>query len=167
MIVDNVYLSVKELKFAEEIAKKRNRSQRNGNRLDGKVVKDSLGIDIQGAQAELAVSIALGLEWDGDFKELSKWHSWRIDGHDVSGLEVRSTHHKNGSLILHPKDKDNSKFILVIVESPKFKLVGWNFGREGKIKKYWRDVGYGRPCYMLPQCNLKSIKELNETKGKR
>lgn len=157
-----VKLTKNDLKLAESVARSRNKSQRDGDRADGKVMEDSLGIDIQGAEAELAVAKALNLPWDGSFLELDKWFDWRDVGHDVSGLEVRSTHHKNGSLILHPKDKDESPFILVLThEKPIFILIGWSFGKNGKDPQYWRDVGYGRPCYYLPQNKLFDMNNLN------
>lgn len=150
-----VKLTQNDLKYAEAAAMKRNKSQRDGDRADGKVLDDSLGIDIQGAEAELAVAKAFKLPWDGEFLRLEKWFDWRNSGHDVSGLEVRSTYHKRGSLILHPKDKDDAPFVLVLTnDRPIYNLVGWNFGRSGKKSQYWRDVGYGRPCYYLPQDQL-------------
>ncbi len=158
-----VKLTPNDLKLAESVARSRNRSQRDGERADGKVMEDSLGIDIQGAEAELAVAKALKLPWDGSFLELESWYNWRETGHDVSGLEVRSTHHRKGSLILHPKDKDDSPFILVITaDKPIYELVGWNFGKEGKLKEHWRDVGYGRPCYYLPQNSLLPMDTLHK-----
>ncbi|MFW9879540.1 MAG: hypothetical protein ACFFG0_41215 [Candidatus Thorarchaeota archaeon] len=158
-----VKLTKNDLKYAEEIACKRNKSQRDGDRTDGKVLEDSLAIDIQGAEAELAVAKAFKLLWDGSFLELDKWFNWRDQGHDVSGLEVRSTHHPKGCLILHPKDKDNSPFILVLThQRPVFILAGWNIGREGKKSEYWRDVGYGRPCYYLPQNKLRKMNDLEK-----
>lgn len=153
-----VKLTPKDLQYAKDIAYKRNRSQRDGQRADGKVLEDSLGIDIQGAEAELAVAKALKLPWDGSFLDLDKWMDWRTAGHDVSGLEVRSTHHSKGCLILHPKDRDDAPFILVLTHrKPIYELVGWHFGKMGKQSKYWRDVGYGRPCYYLPQNQLLHI----------
>jgi hypothetical protein len=129
------------------------------------VVEDSLGIDVQGAHAELAVAKGLGLKWDGQFFNLDEWFDWRTDGHDVSGLEVRSTHHPDGCLILHPKDKDDSPFILVLThKAPDYLLSGWAFGHEGKKEKYWRDVGYGRPCYFLQQSKLRGMDTLPRRK---
>lgn len=161
MSIISITLNETDLKLAADVGRSRNASQRVGNRADGKVLSDSIGIDVQGAQAELAVSRALNLPWDGKFKELEKWFDWRENGHDVSGLEVRSTHHVKGSLILHPQDKDQSPYVLVLTyKSPEFILAGWNFGFVGKERKYWRDVGYGRPCYYLPQKMLRPMDEL-------
>lgn len=157
----DVILTKNDLIYAHNIAIKRNKSQRDGNRFDGKVLEDSIGIDIQGAEAELAVAKALKLPWDGSFLKLEKWFEWKQSGTDVSGLEVRSTKHQNGCLIIHKNDKDNVPYILVITkEKPLFKLVGWNFGKSAKFDKYWRDVGYGRPCFFLPQSELYDINDL-------
>ena len=154
----HVLLTPDECRQATEAGKLRNKSQRDGSRADGKVVEDSLGIDVQGAHAELAVAKGLGLQWDGRFFNLEEWFDWRNEGHDVSGLEVRSTHHPHGSLILHPTDKNEAPFVLVLThKKPEYILAGWNFGSVGKVDKYWRDVGYGRPCYYLPQRELKTM----------
>lgn len=158
-----VKLTPNDLRYAELAARKRNQSQRDGNRVDGKVLEDSLGIDIQGAEAELAVAKAFKLPWDGMFLALERWFDWRDAGHDVSGLEVRSTRHERGRLILHPTDKDDSPYILVLAHlRPIYVLAGWNFGREGKNPEFWEDVGYGRPCYYLPQSELRPMDELLE-----
>ena len=78
-----IQLTEAELEYAAEVAHKRNASQRDGNRADGKVLQDSLSVDIQGAEAELAVSKAFNMPWDGSFVELDKWFDWRENGWDV------------------------------------------------------------------------------------
>lgn len=152
-----VKLSQEEINLAYEIAEKRNKSQRSANRKDGKVLEDSIGIDRQGALAEMAVAKALGRAWDGKFFEIDDWYKWREVGNDVSGLEIRSTKHRNGRLIIHPKDKDYAPFILVIANKDDFELKGWVYGFEGKREEWWQDVGYGRPCYYVPQDILRDI----------
>ena len=63
--------------------------------------------------------------------------------------------------IVHPKDDDNSPFVLVrCQERPIYNIVGWQWGREAKKEEYWHDVGYGRPCYYLPNGKLKKPMEL-------
>jgi hypothetical protein len=142
------------------VAMARNSTNRGSKQSDGKVLKDSLGIDVQGATGEFVVAKAFGLEWDGKIKNYQEWLKWRLVGHDVSGLEVRFTRHRGGSLIVHPKDSDNSVFVLVIPKSFPFEyeIVGWCYGHEGKQKDYWKDVGYGRPCFYVPQKKLKDVK---------
>lgn len=159
MAVD-VKLTPEEINEAAAVARLRNQSQRSASRADGMVLSDSLGIDIQGAEAEKAVAVALGIKWDGKFFDINTWLKWRDVGHDVSGIEVRSTRHENGRLILHPKDSDNSPFILVISKKPVYSLVGWCWGKDGKRQDYWWDCGYKRPCYYVPRNNLKPINDL-------
>lgn len=156
-----ITLTEADLALAQETANKRNAENRRVNRRDGKVLSNSLDIDLQGARSELAVARALNLKWDGAFLADEVWKVWKTTGCDVQNLEVRSTLHQNGRLILHPKDKDEAPYILVIASKhPTYQLVGWCFGREGKIQEYWHDVGYGRPCYFVPRNKLKKIEDL-------
>lgn len=155
-----VKLTEEEINLAYEIAHKRNQSQRKANRKDGKVLEDSIEIDKQGALAELAVAKCLGRLWDGKFFEIHEWLNYRQSGNDVSGLEIRSTKHKNGRLIIHPNDKDYVPYVLVIQDKDDFELVGWLYAFEAKRPEYFKDVGYGRPCYYAPRDILRDIKTL-------
>lgn len=146
-----ITLTNQELQLATEIANERQRVQRGAGRRDAKVIESGLDADLQGTKAELAVALAFDLKWDGKLLEIKDWFRWRDEGNDVSGLEVRSTKHRAGRLILHPSDKDTSPYVFVRShDEPTFEIVGWIWGRNGKKKEYWEDVGYGRPCYMVP-----------------
>lgn len=154
----DVVLTDEEMALADHVAQERQRVQRGSGRRDAKVIESGLDADVQGCRAELAVSRAFNLAWDGKIFEIADWEKWRYLGHDVSGVEVRSTQHENGRLILHPSDKDDSPYILVrAVNPPAFTIVGWCWGRTGKKDLYWHDVGYGRPCYYYPNVCLKPI----------
>ena len=107
-------LSKEDINIAHGVALKRNGSQRSASRKDGVVMDSSLSADLIGAQGELAVSKALDLPWDGKWLPISIWDTWKINGNDVSNLEVRSTKYSTGRLILHDRDKDFAPFILVI-----------------------------------------------------
>lgn len=156
-----VILNPSEIILAESVAAKRNAENRKVGRRDGKVLKNSIDIDVQGAKSELAVSKALGLKWDGAFLSDELWKIWRNVGHDVQHLEVRSTRHQNGRLILHPDDVDESPFILVLAHAdPIFELAGWYLGKDGKKDEWWADVGYGRPCYFVPRNKMNTIDSL-------
>lgn len=156
-----ITLTPDEIRFADSIAEKRNTENRKVGRKDGKVLKNSIDIDKQGARSELAVSKAMNLKWDGAFLSDELWQVWRNTGHDVQNLEVRSTRHKTGRLLLHPGDSDESPFILVIAsEDPTFELIGWYFGKDGKKDEWWADVGYGRPCYFVPRTEMRAIDSL-------
>lgn len=157
-----VTLNEKDISLANDVAELRNKSQRAANRKDGLVKGSSLGRDLQGTLAELAVSRALSLPWDGKWLPISTWDTWKLEGNDVGKLEVRSTDRANGRLILHPSDKDFSPYLLVTSENhPNYKLVGWVYGKDGKLDRYWRE-NVPRPCYMVPQENLRSIDDLLE-----
>lgn len=157
-----VTLDEKDILLATEVANMRNKSQRDAKRRDGLVKGSSLGRDLQGALAELAVSRALDLPWDGKWLPVPEWDTWKLEGNDVGKLEIRSTERFDGRLILHPSDKDYSPYVLVTSDAhPTYRLVGWVYGREGKEDKYWRD-NVPRPCYMVPQSNLRTIDSLLE-----
>ena len=155
-----IKLSSKDIRLAAEVAQQRNESQRQAGRADGLVKGSSLGRDIQGAEAELAVSKALTLPWDGKWLPIPEWDRWKHHGNDVGKIEIRSTELPNGRLILHPSDKDHSPYLLVLAhEKPIYRLVGWIYGVEGKQDKYWRS-NVPRPCYMVRQEELKTVDEL-------
>lgn len=156
-----IELSKEDLEFASAIAQKRNDSQRAAGRPDGLVKGSSIGRDVQGAQAELAASKMLDLPWDGTWLPVSLWDSWKHQGTDVSGLEIRSTTLSIGRLILHKSDKDHAPYLLIIANANKFTLSGWCYGADGKQSKYWRE-NVPRPCYMVPQGDLKNIESLTE-----
>lgn len=155
-----ITLTAADLSLANDVARQRNESQRSAGRADGLVKGSSLQRDIEGALSELAVSRALNLSWDGKWLPIDIWDNWKHEGNDVGKLEIRSTALATGRLILHPSDKDNSPYVLVLSHSnPTFKMVGWIYGKEGKQDKYWRD-NVPRPCYMVRQEDLKSMDEL-------
>lgn len=149
--------------MAVEVARARHSCHRDAGRIDMKVLDDGKAIDRLGAQAEMALALALQSDWDGAYHDLDAWMRWREEGHDIGCLEVRSTLHLGGCLILHKKDPDDSPFVLVTADPPRFNFVGWCFGREGKEDCNWRDVGYGRPCYYVSQDELRPIWTLRET----
>lgn len=163
-----VSLSPTEIAQAMEVASRRNQMQRAAGRPDGKVIEDSLDIDVQGACAELAVAKALGLPWDGKFFDDAEWLVWRTSGHDVSGLEVRSTRYRSGRLILHRDDSDDLPFVLVrACDNALFEIVGWYWGRDGKKEQWWEDVGRNRPCFYVPNDLLRPMNDLIRRLPKR
>lgn len=155
-----IKLTTEEVEQATQVANLRNKSQRTAGRPDGLVKGSSLGRDVQGALGELAVSKALNLPWDGKFLPIPAWDKWKHKGNDVGKIEIRSTDRENGRLILHQSDKDWSPYLLVLSNAhPEYQLVGWIYGEEGKDAKYWRD-NVPRPCFMVPQSDLRSIESL-------
>lgn len=116
--------------------------------------KDSYGfqglgweVHILGACAELAVAKLTGTFWNGALGNLS--------ADDVGELQVRYTDKPNGRLIVHPKDQDDKKFVLVRGAPPKMLVVGWMYGRDAKKKEYWDDPTWqNRPAYFVDNDDL-------------
>ncbi len=109
----------------------------------------------------MAVSLALNQSWI-DFKE-----DYESITADVgSNIQVRSTNHSNGNLLVHPKDKDDQVFILVKSHDyPEMEVSGWVLGRDAKKKEFWEDGSNlpsfeGRACYLFPCEKLNPIETL-------
>lgn len=174
-----IRLSLQEIHLARAVAIRRSaarkfklaaqmkRDRRNKAPLDSKslvarvlavVGEGSLKIGILRAEAELAVSKYFGIPWDG---RLIGDGDWAEDAdEDVGPIEVRTTLHKTGRLIVHPKDDDDAPFVLVRAHrSPIYEIIGWQTGRECKKEEYWEDVGCGRPGFYLPNDKLRSLTE--------
>src|SRR5262249_41198338 len=111
----------------------------------GAPTNDFWGVDILAALSEMAAAKALGIYW-ADAPEPD------VDG-DVGPYFVRHTERPDGCLILHPADHDDRVYILVVGSPPSFRVVGWLWGREGKLQSYWRS-DLARPCFMAPQEQL-------------
>ena len=108
--------------------------------------------DIESACAEKFAAKQLGLHWfDG------------TDGKtDVGPHQVRHTPLPDGRLMLHPEDKDDEAFILVIGRVPAFDLIGWCFGHEGKRQDYWEDPTHDdRAAFFVPRKVLHRMDELS------
>lgn len=156
-----VSLSSAEVAFAMEIGRARQRMHDELDHADGKVLEDGQDVHMQGCLGELAVAKALGLPWDGKFFNDAEWQAWRLSGHDVSGLEVRSTRWRSGRLILHRDDNDDLPFILVRAgENAMFEIVGWYWARDGKREEWWQDVRRNRPCFYVPNHLLRPMSDL-------
>jgi len=113
------------------------------------------GYEVMGAIGEAAFAKAHGVWWSGTPGQLE------TEG-DVGGHEVRTTHHKNGCLVMHDsdiKEKPDKQFYLVIVdrdEFPSIRIVGWVYGKEAGRQEYWNEKGgHKRPAYWVPQGDLR------------
>lgn len=118
--------------------------------------------------AEYAVVKMLGGTLDGWFEGnlIGKTH-WdrRNELHDYKDLEIRSTPHPSGRLIVYPKDPDASPFVLVNTwiankhRIPAFLIIGWLMGEEAKQPEWWWAEAR-RPGYFISAPNLRPISEL-------
>lgn len=105
-------------------------------------------VDIEAAAAELAVAKALGVFWAAcDTPEEDR-------GGDVGpGVQVRHTQYPNGSLIVHDRDADDHRFVLVTGAMPTFRIAGWLHGHAAKVAAHWK-ADAPRPAFFVPQSAL-------------
>jgi hypothetical protein len=90
--------------------------------------------EVEGACAELAFCKWRGTYWTG----LSQ-----IRARDGGGFEVRYTvHDGTGGLIIYEHDIEDCVFVLIDGHAPRFRLVGWLRGRDGKRDEYRTTFGY-------------------------
>lgn len=159
-------LSIKQIQTGTEVGKKWHEHSRvfkyKGAYNISKTANKSQDNDIRGAISELVVAETLGLEWNG-----LKHHFWGQDGVALADIgddiQVRSTSHSNGNLIIHPKDNLQHRYVLVRTHNlynpshPSIEIVGWTFGKEAKQKKFWKEPQPNRGCYLFPSSQLKSF----------
>ena len=116
--------------------------------------KRNWDIDIEGACGEMAVAKALNVYWDGS---VDKFKS----GGDIgSRLQVRTTTHPNGRLIVRDIDDESHIFLLVTGNAPEYILRGWTMGGEAKQEKYLDSPAGRPPAYFVPISDLFEIENL-------
>ncbi len=96
---------------------------------------------IVGACGELAVAKALGTYWPGAIGDFTI--------PEVGPVQVRTTDCPGGSLLLRPEDPDDQPFMLVVGQNATYRIVGWIYGREGKIERFWRTEDVQSPAYFI------------------
>lgn len=112
-------------------------------------------IDVEGLLAEFAAAKGLGLlPFEPVVGALDTKH-----GDIGPGLQVRGTHYDTGRLLLHDKDDDDHRFILVTGHSGFYVLRGWIYARHGKHPSYWK-LYKGRGAYWVDQSRLQPMSKL-------
>ena len=108
--------------------------------------------DINGAMAELAVSVVTGQQWSG--REHSGPGSYKKP--DVgTDIQVRSTVYPQGHLLVYEDALDLHWYVLVICEypEPEVRICGAILAQEAKRKEWLNDIGKGQ-SYWVPQSAL-------------
>lgn len=148
-----VTLTSAEMTLVHMVAGLRQVSNEAMARRDAHGASVELGLDghIQGAAAEAAVAKYLNRWWSGALNNLG---AADVGQH----LQVRSTQHEKGCLILHRPDPDDHYFILAVGRAPTFRLAGWIRAAAGKDESFWRDPKGGRPAFFVPQSALERMK---------
>lgn len=128
--------------------------------------KDNQQAHIDACKSELVVARLFDMvdEWVA-FTE----RYWELPGDIGNGLQVRSTRHSHGRLLVHKpeeRDKPDHAYILARVHDlPRVHVVGWLWGYEAQKEEYWIDLEPGRFCYVVPNTALSNINRLLEIKG--
>ena len=100
---------------------------------------------IEGCLGEFALAKFLGVNWPGKN---------RIGAADVGDVDVRTSAHEHGALLLHPPDPDDRPFWLLTGLNGNYVVHGWIHARDGKLPEYWRDPTGNRPAFFVPQSKL-------------
>jgi hypothetical protein len=151
-------LSPEEIRRAEAVGEARRKLTTGPEWMGNSNPDDPAEQDRAGAAAELAVAIALGVEWnpdpavsDGGKPDVGIWH-------------VRSTKYANGHLLLYnagptikKADPPGGHYVLVTGTRPHLTLAAWCYGYEGKLPHYWR-TDCRQPCYWVPQSAMRPVR---------
>ncbi len=149
-----IALTPSELIHASGVGARRHAANLIAGRHDRHGAPPDWSVHIEGAAGELAAAKALNLYWPAsvDFRE-------RQAGDLPGGIEVRTTSHATGCLLLHPEDKDDRRYILVTGRAPSFEVRGWCLGSEGKHQQFWKDPAGNRPAFFIEQKYLRPMKD--------
>jgi len=108
---------------------------------------------IEGCGGEQAGCLYYGLAWMGYAHELRRNGVKLADGGEQ--VEFRTGLSYRCRLIVHPDDRDDRLFVLVVGRMPTYYIQGWIPGAEAKRDKWWEDPsGKNRPAYFVPANKL-------------
>lgn len=110
--------------------------------------RERLGDTFLGLVGEIAVSKYLNKSWSPGGSKVST-------GDVSNSIEVRTTDHPDGHLLVYDRDNDESVFYFVVGDFPKMSIVGKIKAKDAKQPKYMRDSD--PPCYWVPQSDLNNI----------
>jgi hypothetical protein len=100
----------------------------------------SIDMEVESLGAEVAVARVLGLDWQDRSIEEDR------DGDVGKGIQVRSTKHENGGLLIYHSDNGNHDFFLVTGNFPFYNVKGWINCDEGRKVGEIRQLRPDRPA---------------------
>jgi hypothetical protein len=113
-------------------------------------------IDVDGAAAEMAFAKWMNVYYEptlNTFKDP-----------DVGRVQIRSTKHEHGKLIVRDRDVKNEIIVLVINAMPEYRMAGWIYTDDAKQDKYIYDPNSkNAPAWMVPQSDLNKMEDLDVT----
>lgn len=150
-----VTLSTLDFLDATDVAVKRMRASAERGLCHANVRQRSLTTrlynDVQGAASELGVARWLGVPWS---RSVNTFHDDADVGEDV---DVRSTEHRKGALILRDNDPPYRWFVLVTGVPPVLTLRGYMWGADAMAPHWWRNADGTRGAWWVPQGELLPI----------
>lgn len=157
-VVHRNFMSDEDVRDAYEKGLRRSRAARRRSgthKYNWKPGDEQPEVDAQSAVAELLVARCTNRKWLSSGEVPDKPEDGDVEG----GIQVRHTSYGTGSLIVHPEDNDQHKFVLVVGKDEYMRVVGYIDGHKAKSRNWWRsDVRY--PAYFVPQSALNDIAEL-------
>lgn len=144
------WYEVELAKLVGRLRRENSRKRKNQRGLEDE--EDALlAMDIEGAAGEIAVARAINRYWHGSVNAPKS-------APDIgASIQVRTTKHENGSLILVDRDLDDHVYFLAIGEMPNYRIAGYIVGTDGKKKEYIRAPAGRPPAYFVPQNKLSQI----------
>lgn len=117
---------------------------------------DRVREELIGVAGELAVA-----KYRGQFfiPGINTFHCKSDCGSDI---EVRSTSHPDGHLIVRDNDSPGRRYVLAVVDGKGIRLAGWMTGENAR-RPEWRRASKrsDRPAWWVPQEELKDVKEMD------
>ena len=158
----DVTLTHHEIDLANYVAKLRDingRAARADNNKYGNAAP-SLPLHLLGCLGELATAKGLNIYWSG------AGTSYQQES-DVGFIQVRTTTHLNGRLLIRPdetkRDTINHPWVLVIQHDiAHYTLPGWIIGIDGVKNEYLDNPNKRGPAYFIPQGALRDLRQLEE-----
>lgn len=116
---------------------------------------ERLDQEVVGACGEIAVG-----------KLVDRWYVPSVNAFHVipdclEDVEVRSTKHRDGCLIVRDNDAPDRRYVLAVMDGNAVRLVGWILGSEARRAEWKRDPHGHRPAWFVPQLELRGMCELD------
>jgi hypothetical protein len=120
----------------------------------GAGLHDTWTPNVEGAAGEMAAAKYLGIYWQPIIGN--------SNADDVGFYQVRTNiSRKHTDLCLRQRDNPDKIYISVLSFLPNFEILGWIFGRDGKLNKFLRDGSVDRPqCFYVPRTVLHPMCEI-------
>ena len=116
---------------------------------------------IEGAAGEMAFAKFSGKYWSCSVNAFKAG--------DVGEVQVRTRSKDHYDLIVRSDDKDDDVFVLVLGRVPRFRVVGWIWGREAKRGEFLREYGDRPAAYFCAPESIATLwpKGIEGEKGSR